>query len=48
MLVATDEAALYVDGRWERAEGEPLAVVNPATEEVLATVSSATDDEVEA
>ncbi|HSG78455.1 MAG TPA: aldehyde dehydrogenase family protein [Acidimicrobiia bacterium] len=43
-----DGGSLYIDGRWEAGEGEPFDVVNPTTEEVLATVPSAGAGQVDA
>jgi lactaldehyde dehydrogenase/glycolaldehyde dehydrogenase len=37
---------LYIGGAWRRAAGAPLDVIDPATEQVLATVPSATAAEV--
>ncbi len=41
------EAGLYVDGRWREPSGTAHAVVNPATEEEIASVPSATADDVD-
>jgi lactaldehyde dehydrogenase/glycolaldehyde dehydrogenase len=48
MSIATTEATIYSDGEWLLASGEPIAVVNPTDERVLAEVPSATPSEVEA
>ncbi|MGH2850059.1 MAG: aldehyde dehydrogenase family protein, partial [Solirubrobacteraceae bacterium] len=39
---------LYIDGTWRPATGATIAVVDPATEETLAEVASATAEEVKA
>ena len=39
---------LYIDGSWRPASGATIAVVDPATEETLADVASATAEEVNA
>ena len=39
---------LYIDGRWRKASGPGLDVVNPATEERLGTIPSASEAEVTA
>ena len=37
------DVLLHIDGKWNRgSSGESIEVVNPATEETLATVSRAT------
>ncbi|WP_323846091.1 aldehyde dehydrogenase family protein [Microbulbifer magnicolonia] len=39
---------MYIDGRWcDAADGETLAVINPATEEMLDTVPNATIADIE-
>ena len=50
MAVSTQQqdAALYVDGGWQQGTGEPIPVLNPATEDTLTVVASATDDDVAA
>jgi len=40
--------SLYVDGRWADASGPVLDVINPADESVIASLPSATEQEVEA
>jgi lactaldehyde dehydrogenase/glycolaldehyde dehydrogenase len=47
-MTASIAGSLYVDGRWGEATGPSLDVVNPAHEQVLASLASATADEVEA
>jgi lactaldehyde dehydrogenase/glycolaldehyde dehydrogenase len=39
---------MYVDGSWQQPSGDPIDVVDPATEELLTRLPTATDDEVEA
>jgi lactaldehyde dehydrogenase/glycolaldehyde dehydrogenase len=39
--------SLYIQGEWKRATGEAIAVVNPATEDEIATIRSATATEVD-
>ena len=47
-MAVKELASLYVGGRWARpASGDELAVVNPATEETIATLSRAGTPEVE-
>ncbi|MFD4250030.1 aldehyde dehydrogenase family protein [Amycolatopsis thermoflava] len=46
-LVA-DRAELWIGGRWVTSAGAPIPVVNPATEQVVAHVPSATAAEAEA
>ncbi|RBQ18290.1 aldehyde dehydrogenase [Spongiactinospora rosea] len=41
------EAGLYIAGSWRRGGGPAIPVINPATEDVIATVPSATPEEVE-
>jgi succinate-semialdehyde dehydrogenase/glutarate-semialdehyde dehydrogenase len=36
-----DYTDLYIDGEWRTRRGERFDVINPATEEVLASVASA-------
>jgi aldehyde dehydrogenase (NAD+)/betaine-aldehyde dehydrogenase len=36
------DAAAYIDGAWVTGEGDPFDVINPTTEEVLATVPALT------
>jgi aldehyde dehydrogenase (NAD+) len=38
---------MFVDGRFVDGEGEPLKTINPATEEVLAEVSTAAESDVD-
>ncbi|MFC5057657.1 aldehyde dehydrogenase family protein [Saccharothrix xinjiangensis] len=38
---------MFVDGQFVEGGGEPLKTINPATEEVLAEVSTATSDDVD-
>jgi aldehyde dehydrogenase (NAD+) len=40
--------ALFIDGSWVAGEGEPLVVVNPATEETIAEFPGASAAQVEA
>jgi aldehyde dehydrogenase (NAD+) len=37
----------FVDGKFVDGEGEPLKTLNPATEEVLAEVGTASTDDVD-
>ncbi len=43
-----DEKRLLIGGEWRTGSGPRLEVINPATEEVVASVPSATADEVDA
>ena len=36
-----DYTDLYINGSWSKGNGERFDVINPATEEVLASVASA-------
>ncbi|MFC4550056.1 MULTISPECIES: aldehyde dehydrogenase [Halorussus] len=45
-MVEPPIAKQYIDGEWCTAGTESFDVINPATEEVVATVPSATDEEV--
>jgi lactaldehyde dehydrogenase/glycolaldehyde dehydrogenase len=42
------EAGLYLGGEWREASGDGVAVINPATEEIIATVPAATGEDVNA
>ncbi len=37
----------FVDGKWERASGEAIDVINPATEEAIASLPSASEADVD-
>ena len=37
----------FVDGKWERAGGEAIDVINPATEEAIASLPSASETDVD-
>ena len=37
----------FVDGKWERAAGEAIDVINPATEEAIASLPSASEADVD-
>lgn len=39
---------LYIGGKWQAGKGEPLDTENPATEEKLATVSTASNEDIDA
>jgi lactaldehyde dehydrogenase / glycolaldehyde dehydrogenase len=47
MLLHDHPETLYIAGSWGQAAGEPNDVVDPSTEERLATVPAATDADVE-
>lgn len=38
---------LYINGEWVQGSGEPLDTINPATEETLGTIQTATDEDVD-
>lgn len=44
---AKAEVGLFVGGVWRRASGDAITVVNPTTEEAIASVPSATADDVD-
>jgi succinate-semialdehyde dehydrogenase / glutarate-semialdehyde dehydrogenase len=44
-MTAYPSLELYIDGRWKRAEGQP--VINPADESVLGTVPTATTSDLD-
>jgi lactaldehyde dehydrogenase/glycolaldehyde dehydrogenase len=48
MSVVASDRSLFIAGTWEEAEGPPIDVVNPATEDRLASVPSASHAQVEA
>ena len=37
----------FINGKWVQGSGEPLETINPATEEVLGSISTATDEDVD-
>lgn len=43
----TQQDTIYIHGTWRKGSGESHDVINPATEEVLASIPSATEAEVE-
>jgi succinate-semialdehyde dehydrogenase / glutarate-semialdehyde dehydrogenase len=44
-MTAYPSLELYIDGRWKRADGQP--VINPADESVLGTVPTATTGDLD-
>ena len=38
---------LYINGKWVQGNGDPLETINPATEESLGTISTASDQDVD-
>lgn len=48
MSIASEDAGLFLNGAWHRGAGDPLSVLNPATEDTIGVVQSATDDDVAA
>ena len=44
----TAHAGLFIQGEWRHGEGEPLTIVDPSTEEAIASVSTATVHDVDA
>ncbi len=47
MSTIQTESTLFIDGEWSSANGDGIEALNPATEEVLATVPSATEADVD-
>jgi lactaldehyde dehydrogenase / glycolaldehyde dehydrogenase len=47
MATPVTEESLFIGGAWRRSAGEPIDVIDPADEHVLASVPSATQAEVE-
>ena len=47
MALLEQEKTLFMADGWKTAQGNPADVVNPATETVLASVPSATAEDVE-
>lgn len=45
---AFPDELVFTAGEWTRPSGAPFDVINPATEDVLATIASATQEEAEA
>lgn len=41
-------SGLYIGGKWVQGHGEPLSTENPATEEQLATIQTASSEDVDA
>lgn len=38
---------LFINGEWVQGSGEPLETINPATEEILGTVQTASNEDVD-
>lgn len=38
---------LYINGKWVQGKGEALETINPATEETLGTITTASDGDVD-
>ena len=42
------ELDMLIDGKWTKGSGAPMDVLNPATEEVLGQLPTATDADLDA